>query len=56
MKNYSPKTKYCVKKAYHSIEQAKEVRKTLKYRGRFNEMKIYRCNNCHKYHLTTTGY
>ena len=52
---------FCWKVAYKTEEQAKEARKTLKYKyGKFinaeRKAKIYKCPNCFKYHLTTTGY
>lgn len=46
------------KVCYNSEDQAKEARKTLKYKGRtpMGKAKVYQCTNCWKYHLTTTGY
>jgi GR25 family glycosyltransferase involved in LPS biosynthesis len=50
------KKKYCEKKTYHSLDQAKEAATTLKFKGRFENPRAYHCPNCWKYHLTTTGY
>jgi len=44
------------KVCYHDETEAKEARKTLKYKAKWYNIKIYRCPKCHKYHLTHTGY
>lgn len=50
------------KVSYRSEDQAKEARKTLRYKkgdtrmANINKAKIYKCPNCWNFHLTTKGY
>lgn len=44
------------KTCYHDEDEAKEARKTLKYKSNLPELRIYQCPKCKKYHLTSKGY
>lgn len=44
------------KSCYRNEAEAKEARKTLKYKEKWENIKIYRCPKCKKFHLTSTGY
>jgi len=45
------------KVGYSNEDQAKEARKTLKWRtGKMGNTKIYKCPYCKRFHLTSKGY
>lgn len=45
------------KVAYYNEEQAKEARKSLRYRvDRMIERKVYQCPYCKRWHLTSSKY
>lgn len=41
------------KKCYHSFDHAKSVRESIYRHGRNKRLRIYKCNDCYTFHLTS---